>query len=118
MSIICPRCKRAVRPWPLRRADVCSPPGWSLCIRNISPISPLAKGKNSPDFEAHIKWTNWLRNFRVAVKIIRSLRKSGFGRIEIRDCPSKNKWPPFGKRSKRSKEDLHDTIIKGWREKR
>jgi hypothetical protein len=29
----CYRCKREMSPWPLKRADVCAPAGWSSCIR-------------------------------------------------------------------------------------
>lgn len=30
----CPRCNRPVDPWPLVRADVCSPASWVYCIRH------------------------------------------------------------------------------------
>lgn len=29
----CPRCGRVNDPWPLKRADVCSPKDWAVCIR-------------------------------------------------------------------------------------
>lgn len=32
-EIICPRCKRPVTGWLLKRADVCSPKDWATCIR-------------------------------------------------------------------------------------
>ena len=31
--MLCPRCKREAVGWPLRRADVCSPRDWAVCIR-------------------------------------------------------------------------------------
>lgn len=34
--IICPRCGRENHPWPLKRADVCSPKDWAHCIRVLS----------------------------------------------------------------------------------
>jgi hypothetical protein len=34
----CPRCKREVDPWPLARADVCSPKGWLHCIRDFGNV--------------------------------------------------------------------------------
>jgi len=33
----CPRCKREVRPWSLRRGAKCSPKDWVYCIRNDDP---------------------------------------------------------------------------------
>ena len=32
--LICPKCKREVNAWPLRRGAICSPPTWVRCIRN------------------------------------------------------------------------------------
>lgn len=29
----CDRCKRELRPWPLKRGDRCSPKDWAVCIR-------------------------------------------------------------------------------------
>jgi hypothetical protein len=29
----CYRCKREMKPWPLKRADVCSSKDWVSCIR-------------------------------------------------------------------------------------
>lgn len=31
--MICPRCKREAKGWPVYRADVCSPSDWVSCIR-------------------------------------------------------------------------------------
>ena len=36
VAVTCDRCKREMRPWPLRRADVCSPKDWAYCIRQAS----------------------------------------------------------------------------------
>lgn len=30
----CPRCARKVHPWPMKRPDICSDEGWSVCIRH------------------------------------------------------------------------------------
>jgi len=35
----CPRCRRPVKPWPLRRADICSPDDWAVCIRHWPDIA-------------------------------------------------------------------------------
>lgn len=32
--MLCPRCKREMVGWPLKRADVCSPKYWVSCIRS------------------------------------------------------------------------------------
>ena len=32
---ICPRCQRIATGWPLKRADVCAPPQWAQCLRNL-----------------------------------------------------------------------------------
>lgn len=31
---LCPRCGRPVKPWPLKRADVCAPDDFQDCIRH------------------------------------------------------------------------------------
>lgn len=31
----CRKCGRPQDPWPLRRADLCSPPDWAVCIRPL-----------------------------------------------------------------------------------
>ena len=38
----CPRCKREVRPWLLKRADVCAPKDWVVCIRQYEDIVKAA----------------------------------------------------------------------------
>jgi hypothetical protein len=38
--VICPRCRRVVDPWHLKRGNngnLCSPKGWVNCIRNDGP---------------------------------------------------------------------------------
>jgi hypothetical protein len=36
--ICCPRCHREVDPWPLKRADICSPKDWAYCIRQMDNV--------------------------------------------------------------------------------
>ena len=36
----CLRCGRVLDPWPLRRADVCSPKHWARCIRGFHAAQP------------------------------------------------------------------------------
>ena len=38
LKLICPRCKREVVGWPLRRSDNCSPKHWVTCIRNLMTV--------------------------------------------------------------------------------
>jgi len=37
-EIVCPRCKRIAKGWPLHRPDVCSPKEWMNCIREPTVI--------------------------------------------------------------------------------
>jgi hypothetical protein len=37
--MICPRCKRSVRPWILHRTDVCSSESWVYCIRQYEDVA-------------------------------------------------------------------------------
>jgi len=37
--MICPRCKREVVPWPLKRADVCSEKRAWVCIRQFEDVA-------------------------------------------------------------------------------
>lgn len=39
----CPRCERRVEPWPLKRADVCAPREWVVCIRHWPDIMKAEK---------------------------------------------------------------------------
>jgi hypothetical protein len=36
--LICPRCRREVRPWPIKRYDVCAPKDWIYCIRTYPAV--------------------------------------------------------------------------------
>lgn len=43
--VICPRCKRETKGWPLNRPDACSPKDWAFCIRNPETIQEKARVK-------------------------------------------------------------------------
>jgi len=45
-SLICPRCGRKVEPWPVERADVCSPKDWEVCIRTFENIEKERERKS------------------------------------------------------------------------
>jgi hypothetical protein len=47
-SLICPRCKRTVDQWPLKRGDVCAPKSWSVCIRTFDNVAADIQ-KRKPD---------------------------------------------------------------------
>jgi hypothetical protein len=36
--MICPRCKRLLEPWPLKRNDMCAPKDWKVCIRTVENV--------------------------------------------------------------------------------
>lgn len=38
-TIICDRCGRETRDWPIKRPDVCSPKDWQYCIRTPENIA-------------------------------------------------------------------------------
>lgn len=38
-ELVCERCGRVLRPWPLKRADLCSPKEWVYCIRQLDRVS-------------------------------------------------------------------------------
>jgi hypothetical protein len=44
-SMVCPRCYRLVRPWPLLVPDVCSMSGWLTCKRQRQNVVTNATGK-------------------------------------------------------------------------
>jgi hypothetical protein len=77
--IICDRCRRPIKPWPLRRANggnLCSEPHWQYCIRNDR---FTAKNFNEP-FPVFVRrervvgdknMTNWIALFFMQQWIMR-----------------------------------------------
>jgi len=46
--MICPKCKRENKPWPIKRGNNCGPKNWEHCIRWIDPM-PLSEVDPYPD---------------------------------------------------------------------